>query len=158
MIQLIREEKRALYCITCSQQVPNQHATTTKQNREELFFRCKSEDLCCSHICWVRGGVGVVKIASFKICVRQLFTLNLQYLGKLPPSTGVQGHNISFPLPIKVAAACEEPYLSALACFLRSDSLESEETPTKSIDTGLFPSSFQLLLFQLSVTSALQTA
>lgn len=39
MIQLMREDKRALYCITCCQQVPNQHATTTKRNREEYFFQ-----------------------------------------------------------------------------------------------------------------------
>jgi len=93
MIQLISEEQRALYHITFSQQVSNQHATTTKQNREELFFHCKSEDLRCSHICRARG----VKIASFKACARQLFTLNPQYLGKLPTSTGIQGHTISFP-------------------------------------------------------------
>lgn len=90
MIQLMREERRALYCITSSQQIPNQHATTTKQNREKIFFCCKSEDLCCSHICRARW----VKTASFKSSV---FTLNLQYLGKLPPSTRIQGHTISFP-------------------------------------------------------------
>lgn len=55
-----------------------------------------------------------------------------------------------------MTAACEEPCLPALAHYLRSDSLESEETPRKRRDIGLFPLSFQLLIFQLSVTSALQ--
>lgn len=57
---------------------------------------------------------------------------------------------------VRVAAPRDEPNLSTLARFLRSDFLESKETPTKSRDTGL-PSSLQLLLFQLSVTSTLQT-
>lgn len=60
---------------------------------KNIFFSCESEDLCYSHICRARH----VKVASFKICVRHLFTLNLWYSGKLLPSTGIQGHTISFP-------------------------------------------------------------
>lgn len=66
---------------------------------------------------------------------------------------GMQSH---FLPSVRVPAPHDEPNLSTLARFLRSDFLESKETPTKSRDTGL-PSSLQLLLFQLSVTSTLQT-
>lgn len=43
MVQLMMEEKRPLCWIACSQQVLYQHVTTTKQNREELFFSYKNK-------------------------------------------------------------------------------------------------------------------
>lgn len=64
-----------------------------KAEQGRIIFLWEKWGSLFSYICWARG----VKIASSKISIRQLFTLNLQYLGKLPPSTGIQEHTISFP-------------------------------------------------------------
>lgn len=47
----------------------------------------------------------MVKMELLKICVKQLFILNLQYLSELAPSTGIQGHTISLP-PVNQGGCC----------------------------------------------------
>lgn len=136
-----------------SQQVLHQHVTTTKQNREELFFSCKNKQgsLLLPHWLATEGKDSDLKSVSDSSLL-YICSVEVGYLHPLGHK-GMQSH---FLPSVRVAAPRDEPNLSTLARFLRSDFLESKETPTKSRDTGL-PSSLQLLLFQLSVTSTLQT-